>query len=517
MFNLPLFVLAETELSEAASSVTFTLSDYTIPTGSLHLAILVSARNSEGAVTDISVRFNGDTGSNYNMEELDGASTTASAVRTDSASSFAGIMRSPATASYFGGGMLIIPEYANTARHKLALALGGAVESNTRIAFGRWAATSAITSITILSGAGNFTANSRFTLALVDERYSIRSETLSGDGTFDIQNIPAPGNVEGDLAFLGVLRSDESSGNVEDDLYATLNNDTTHSHYDHQILRATDTGTSAAVNAGNRSMGRVINDVAAANVFSIIAGNLVQFALGNDDPHFVVLTGYHDTAAGRGEVNTLSGGRDDVEAINRFAVIPSSGGFKAASSLWLYRAPKPYLQRVVLTGTSALITFDNIPQDGDAIMVTVYGRSAEAAATDTVLLEIEDDTTDADYDVQYVRGDSTTVSAAQSAADRTVLVIPGDSAGADVWGGGMFIIPDYTDTDRHKHVISVGGPSFDMTETRSMRWENTAAIDKLELTLGGGSNFLANSIIELAVVKNLSFQNTTIKTRTRQT
>lgn len=511
MFNLPLYILAEDELTEAAATHTFTLADYTIPSWAVHLVVLINGQVAGASERRLRLRFNADSGSNYGSQNLE-AFGSSSAVRQLSATSMQ-IGYITHTEHVWGGGMFVIPEYANTARHKVCLALGGTGGLRGALALGRWADTEAITSITFLADSDpNFTVTSRFTLALVDERFSVRSETLGSDGTFDHLNIPALD----DLAFIATLRTDRTE--KFDEVSINVNNDTTDSNYARQLLDAHNS-TAEASTASDRQGGIAQGSNAEANNYGLMVGSVNSFAKGNDDPHAVIVSGcISEVAAEHGYAMIASLRHNNVAAVTRFGLTPRTGtNFKAGSSLWLYRAPKPYLQRVVLTGTSALITFDNIPQDGDALVVTVYARSAEAAATDTLLLELEDDTTAGNYDVQYMRGDSTTVSGGQSGADRTVLVIPGDSAGADIWGGGMFIIPDYTSTARQKHIISVGGPSEDLTETRSIRWENTAAIDKLELTLGGASNFLANSIIELAVVKNLSFQNTTIKTRTRQT
>ena len=69
MFNLPLYILAETKLSDATAAVTFTLADYTIPSWAVHLAILVSARDTGSVVVSSpKITFNGDTTTKYHQQ-----------------------------------------------------------------------------------------------------------------------------------------------------------------------------------------------------------------------------------------------------------------------------------------------------------------------------------------------------------------------------------------------------------------------------------------------------------------
>ena len=517
MFNLPLYILAETKLSDATAAVTFTLADYTIPSWAVHLAILVSARDTGSVVVSSpKITFNGDTTTKYHQQYLRGDGSTADTSNVDSNAALTQPLRIPGVsatggASAFGGGMIVIPEYANTARDKLTIGIGGAAEESVHAAIGRYDNTVAITSITLTANSTAFAANSRFTLAVVDERYSIRSETLSGVGTFDHQNIPALD----DLAYLAVLRGVQAATSIA--INIALNNDTTTSNYAMQQLVGSASSTSAAA-ASVRELGVTSAASLAANLYGVHWGFVNQFAKGDNDPHIFMIGGAHDVGASFMRATSMR--RNNVEAVNRFSLTPSAGtNWAAGSSLWLYRSPKAYTQRVVVTagGGAATITFSDIPQDGDALVVTLYGRDDASAALTDVDIELNDDATSANYDMQELSGDGTTVAAAQSAADEGLLAIPGDSATANIYGGLVGLIADYAQTDRHKHIVTIGGGAQDIVELRSLRWENTDAITKLELKLAGGNSFKQNTIAEISVIHNLSFQNTTINTRTRST
>lgn len=158
-------------LSGAVASVTF--SD--ISQGYSHLTLVCQARTSVAAETDvILLRFNGDTGSNYDAQVfsvIDGtllgvagrAATSIGLGRCEGANSRASNF-SPTQAKIFG--------YSLTDREKWLQALSASfgdvsADADLREEYrtGRWRSTAAITSITLLPNTGpNFVAGSEFQL-----------------------------------------------------------------------------------------------------------------------------------------------------------------------------------------------------------------------------------------------------------------------------------------------------------------------------------------------------------------
>ena len=121
------------------------------------------------------VRMNGDTGSNYDNENLrgEGNNTILASEQFGQIAGWVGSMPgASAPANSFGMLSVFFPNYANTTPHKSALAYSGIKRGTTtgllRTSVGgvRWRSTSAINSITVLSGGadGNFVAGSRFML-----------------------------------------------------------------------------------------------------------------------------------------------------------------------------------------------------------------------------------------------------------------------------------------------------------------------------------------------------------------
>lgn len=156
------------EQNPTGTVVTFSsLGSYT------HLRIVYSARGDQVATsTNINLTFNGDTGANYDRENLNGSGTTASAGEAIAGTSaaIATIAAASAPAGSFGSGEILIHDYRGTAFRK------GAVNSARRTAadssgnifvtfFGiQWRDTSAITSITLTLASGNFVSGSKFSL-----------------------------------------------------------------------------------------------------------------------------------------------------------------------------------------------------------------------------------------------------------------------------------------------------------------------------------------------------------------
>lgn len=155
------------------SSGTITFSS--IPSNYQHLQIRVfgvSTNTSQDTSTGIYVTFNGDSGTNYTRHALEGDG--AGLYLTGSTGNSYIYVRSHAlsTGGNIGGASVIdIHDYANTSKYTTLRAFGGAdLNTTTNLrAFvglfsGLWLNTSAVSSITIQSGGGNFATSSQFAL-----------------------------------------------------------------------------------------------------------------------------------------------------------------------------------------------------------------------------------------------------------------------------------------------------------------------------------------------------------------
>jgi hypothetical protein len=153
-------------VSGTGSSGTITFSS--IPQNYTHLEIRQISRVTV-ASSDCNIRFNGDTSTNYSWHRLMGNGSAASAA--------AGVSNSyielPATAyssllaNAYGSSVTSILDYANTNKFKTVRSLGGFEDNSSGLVLfcsGNWRSTSAVTSISLITGSGSWTTDTQFAL-----------------------------------------------------------------------------------------------------------------------------------------------------------------------------------------------------------------------------------------------------------------------------------------------------------------------------------------------------------------
>lgn len=153
--------------SGGASSVTFS----SIPSTYQHLQIRYTAKNaSSGGTSDTynTVRFNGDSGSNYAMHYLlgDGGGVYATAV-TSQTNAWFGLSPYGGSNPAFGANIIDILDYANTNKNKTLKTLGANDRNGAgtiTLTSGLWSSTSAITSMVITATSFSFAEYSSFAL-----------------------------------------------------------------------------------------------------------------------------------------------------------------------------------------------------------------------------------------------------------------------------------------------------------------------------------------------------------------
>jgi hypothetical protein len=162
-------LISSTILGGTAASVTFSnLGDYS--STYKHLQIRQTARSADNAETGVTVvRFNGDTGSNYNYHRLLGeGSSVLSQAATNATFVFAGgNAGNTTTANAFGAGVIDILDAFSTTKNRTVRTLSGiSVSGMTLVSIqsGAWRNTNSITSITALANTGTLAAGSRFSL-----------------------------------------------------------------------------------------------------------------------------------------------------------------------------------------------------------------------------------------------------------------------------------------------------------------------------------------------------------------
>lgn len=500
MLNLPIKILKTIQLQAGTDSVTFTNINTLVAqwdakarVTSRHLVVIINARSID--VSDYITNFldlNGDVGVNYSYQRLSGVNAAASADRVVGANAI-NLPPIPGAniANAMGGSTVLIPHAFNSVNHKVVLALGGGNEYVVEAVAGRWASVAAITSVTILEGVGDdFVVGSTFHLGVIDERYLV--EEIAGGVAPTFDNIPQG---EGDLAIIGYARTALAA--VDDTVDLAINDDTVAANYPMQEV--TGRGAVAAASQPTFECGIISAANATANVFGGFAVLISQY-IKNNQPHILSLSGYHEATGPTAEVRVMSGRRANVEPINKIYLAGSNFDmFSAGSLVSLYRVPKRIIQRQELTAPVATVTFANIPQNFEALLLHIYTKTDRAAASDPIRFTINADAVAANYDTQKLDGVGAVVTAARSAADQNWLLVSGSGGGspAEQFDGGSVLFPGYADTDRHKHAVAIYGVGESAVVILSARWESLAAITSIALTPVNGPNFLAGSVFEL--------------------
>ena len=148
----PAFESIATISGSGVSTITFS----SIPSTYKHLQIRAMALLSDGS--NLAMRFNGDTASNYVMHYLMGNGANASASSSGGAAAqISNVCMTNNSTTYPGVSIMDIIDYASTTKNKTLRHFTGTEDNNTigyqsiRLGSGLWMNTSAITSITIFN------------------------------------------------------------------------------------------------------------------------------------------------------------------------------------------------------------------------------------------------------------------------------------------------------------------------------------------------------------------------------
>ncbi len=154
--------LATVTLGGSDSEIIFS----SIPGTYRDLIVVCQARGTITTFTNVQMRFNSDTGSNYSTVAMYGTgSSAASYSETATNITLEQIARSSDTSSVFTPIVAQVMDYSATDKHKTVLTRNSSTLSGAVAALAsRWANTAAITSITLYPFSGSFATGSTFSL-----------------------------------------------------------------------------------------------------------------------------------------------------------------------------------------------------------------------------------------------------------------------------------------------------------------------------------------------------------------
>jgi hypothetical protein len=149
-------------LGSNAASITFS----SIP--STYTDLVIAGSGTAGSSVSFTLRFNGDTSSNYSITFMYGDGSSAASGRTTSQTFISAMGRVSTVES---STIINLQNYSNTTTYKTVIGRGGASNSLTIAGIGVWRSTAAISSVVLsLEGGGNISAGTTLTL------YGIKAE-----------------------------------------------------------------------------------------------------------------------------------------------------------------------------------------------------------------------------------------------------------------------------------------------------------------------------------------------------
>ena len=512
MLGVPTVTIARTELGsgEEAINVTLTVDTSTLSFTPRHLVVRINGQH-DGADDGAYIRLNGDTGSNYNWQNMDATGTTETAQRISSNASGFKIYKTDDEANIFGGGEWLLPDALSTRTHKNCIGTGGQGETyGVWYMFGRWANTAAITSVTckVSDGTAGWAEGSTFELCVVDEDYAISGaeDILTGSQSGFSQGSITAGT--GNLVCIANLRTDRAS-NATDGLKLHYNSDTTSGNYYMQRFYGAGTG----VNAGssNADTGFTTTAVDAdANSFSAFVYTIPNYSDGSNDRNAIAMSAQHATSSVSHNMYHQRSW-NNTAGITAISLVPELGSNFVANSMFsLYLIPgdsDDLIERIELDEATSNIRFDSIPDTYDHLEMTAYLRLDRASTSHGCELYVNDDQVDANHAAQYMFGSASTVTGNVYTSWPGIVSSIADNTTANQFSAVNVVAYNYKKDDRHKHIMITSG-SNDQGSTDdtvwlvSKRWKSTAPITILEIFPGGSIKFMAGSTAELRGVSN---------------
>lgn len=162
-----------------------------------------------------------------------------------------------------------------------------------------------------------------------------------------------------------------------------------------------------------------------------------------------------------------------------------------------------YESIATVSGSGTSITFSSIPQTYKHLQVRAIQRSSRAAGNDYGNIFLNGDTTGGNYTQHRLRGDGSSASAAAGTSDYSYGDYPAASTTANVFGGFIFDLLDYADTNKYKTQRALFGYDANgsgQINLLSKLWLSTAAVTSITFD-NRGANWDSNTVFALYGIK----------------
>lgn len=162
------------------------------------------------------------------------------------------------------------------------------------------------------------------------------------------------------------------------------------------------------------------------------------------------------------------------------------------------------IDEIDLDAVAATLSFQNIPDVYRHLELVLLGRTDYAGATsDIINMELNADTTAANYDSESVFGSTNSAGAGQSLLNKRITQLPSSTAPANHGGNSIISIGHYARTDFFKTAFCqrtlwrARTTGNIIIGNEMLCWANAAAISQIDLKSNSGSNFVAGTICTL--------------------
>lgn len=152
------------------------------------------------------------------------------------------------------------------------------------------------------------------------------------------------------------------------------------------------------------------------------------------------------------------------------------------------------------SGGASSIVFSSIPSSYQHLQLRGLFRASIANSDDNnVVAAINSDTTHTNYRIHVLEGDGATATsgvAQLSGFYASFGLAPGDSSTSSTFGVAVVDILDYANTNKNTTVRTLTGDDKNGSgyiRLASSLWMNTAAVNRLDITLRNANNFVLNS------------------------
>lgn len=164
------------------------------------------------------------------------------------------------------------------------------------------------------------------------------------------------------------------------------------------------------------------------------------------------------------------------------------------------------ITNITLSGSQASLAVTAIPARFARLAFFLDGRTDLAGTADSVVLSLNSDTTDANYDRQLTSASNASTAPAQAMAtsgSRVIGAVTGATAPANHFGGISGIVRAYARTDRFKKVRAqsdywtarTSGGGF--IRDYGYQWCDTSAVTSLTFTPSAGTNWVAGTVLDV--------------------